>query len=107
MNYSNETSAWLSELQSVLDKIAESPKSTVAASTFSTAAGVATAAQWLTGMAAGLAVFAGLIATIILARLNWLKGEQAKQEIENQRLRNQVLRKKAVDLGIEIEDDEE
>jgi len=102
MNSLKETTAWLSGLQTTLDRIVESPKTTVAASMFSTTAGVAAASQWLTGLAAGLAVFAGLIATIILARLNWIKGEHAKLEVENQKIRNQLLKKKAHDLGMDI-----
>lgn len=87
--------------QNVLDKVAESPKLTVAASTFATTASVATAAQWINGVAAGAAVFAGLIATAALARVHWMNGNKAKMEAEEARLKVELLKVKLAELGIE------
>jgi multisubunit Na+/H+ antiporter MnhF subunit len=106
MIYLKGMSGWREGLQIAIDRVLESPKTTVAASTFSTTMGIATASQWITGVIGWLAALAGLIATIILARFNWLKGEHAKLEVENQKLKNEMLRKKAAELGIDIDDEE-
>lgn len=90
---------WQSELQHVATRVAESPKTTAAASAFSTAAGVASFQQWITGLGSTMAVFAGLIGVLVLARLNWIKSR-------NEEIRGRILREKAVELGIDLEDEE-
>lgn len=90
---------WQSELQLVAQRVIESPKTTAAASAFSTAAGVATFQQWITGVASTMAVFAGLIGVLVLARLNWIKSR-------NEEIRGRILREKAVELGIDLEGEE-
>jgi len=99
-NATSSTTSLSDALSSILDKVTENPKVTVAASTASTFAGVATAAQWLTGVAAGAAIFASLVATIALARLHWLRGEQSKIEAEKARLEIEELRKKLSNEGV-------
>lgn len=91
---------WQNELQHTLQRAIESPKTTAVASTFSTLAGVASIQQWLTGIASTLAVFAGLVGVIVLARLNWVK-------IENEKIRGRILREKAAELGIALDSDGE
>lgn len=102
MNFTKETSPWLEGLQSTLARLIESPKTTVAASTASATAGVALAAQWINGFIGLLAAGAGIAATVFLARVNWFKGEQHRLEVEHQKLENEMLKKKAHDMGIEI-----
>jgi hypothetical protein len=87
-----------SELQDALARAIESPKVAASASAFSTASGVAALQQWVTGAASTLAVFAGLVGVLVLARLNWIKGE-------NERIRGRILREKAAELGIDLLED--
>lgn len=82
-------------LHDVAQKALESPKTTAAASAFSTAAGLATLQQWVTGVGSTLAVLAGLVGALVLARLNYIKGE-------NEKLRGRILREKAIELGIDL-----
>lgn len=88
---------WKSELLNVIDQLADNPKVVALASGFSSGAGVLTVAQLLTGLAGGLAVFAGLACTLVLIRLNLLK-------IRNEEIQNRMLRQKAADSGVELED---
>lgn len=87
------------ELHAMVQRVAESPKATATASAFSTAAGLASIQQWLTGWASTLAVFAGLIGVLVLARLNWIKSE-------NEKIRGRILREKAEELGIDLMEDD-
>ena len=87
-----------SVLHDMADKAAESFKATAIVSTYSAAAGVATFQQWITGIASTLAVFAGLIGVLVLARLNLIKSE-------NEKIRGRILREKAGELGINLEED--
>lgn len=89
---------WQNDLQSAIERVAESPKTTAIVSAFSTAAGVASFQQWITGIASTLAVFAGLIGVLVLARLNLIKSE-------NEKIRGRMLREKAVEQGINLEED--
>ena len=89
---------WHNELQTLSEHVAESPKTVAIASSFSTAAGLLTVAQILTGFAAGLAVFAGLACTLVLIRLNLLK-------IRNEQMTLQLLRKRAAENGVDLEED--
>lgn len=90
----------MTNLRSVLHNIAEraveSPKTIAATSAFSTAAGLASLQQWVTGIGSTLAVFAGLIGALALARLNYIRSE-------NEKLRGKILREKAIELGIDLE----
>lgn len=86
---------WNSELTTLAERVAESPKTVAVASSFSTAAGLLTVAQVLTGLAAGLAVFAGLACTLVLIRLNLLK-------IRNEQITLQMLRQKAASSGVDL-----
>jgi hypothetical protein len=87
-----------SVLHDIADKAAESSKATAVVSAYSTAAGVATLQQWITGIGSTLAVFAGLIGVLILARLNYIKSE-------NEKIRGRILREKATELGIDLSED--
>ena len=89
---------WQNEYQNVVERVAESPKTTAIVSAFSTAAGVASFQQWITGIASTLAVFAGLIGVLVLARLNLIKSE-------NEKIRGRLLREKAEELGINLEEE--
>lgn len=82
MNFSREPSGVMEWVQSTLERAAESPKTTVVASTVSTTAGVAIASQWITSLLGLAAAAAGIIATLLLARTHWLKGNQHELEIE-------------------------
>ncbi len=82
-------------LHSVVEKALESPKTTAVTSAFSTAAGLASLQQWVTGIGSTLAVLAGLVGALVLARLNYIRGE-------NEKLRGRILREKAIELGIDL-----
>lgn len=101
MNFTKEMSALLEGLP----RLIESPKTTVAASTASATVGIAVAGQWLNSFAGWLAVVVGVVATGFLARVHWFKSEQHRLEIEHQRLENEILKKKARELGVAIEED--
>lgn len=88
-----------SALQSIAERAVESPKTTAAVSAYSTAAGLASIQQWITGIGSTLAVFAGLIGVLVLARLNYIKSE-------NEKIRGRILREKAVELGIDLDAEE-
>lgn len=90
---------WQIELQSAVDRVVESPKTIAIASTFSTAAGLASFQQWITGFGAGLAVWGGLFGVLVLARLNWIKSE-------NEKIRGRLLREKAQEMGVDLLDEE-
>lgn len=102
MNFLRETETWLDGLQ----RLIESPKTTATAAGATATAGVAMAGQWLNTTMGWAAVAAGIVATMFLARVHWFKGEQHRLEVEHQRMENEILRRKAKDLGIEIEDAE-
>lgn len=85
-------------LHGIAERAIDSPKVTAAVSAYSTAAGVATIQQWITGIGSTLAVFAGLIGVLVLARLNYIKSE-------NEKIRGRILREKAVELGINLDDE--
>jgi len=90
---------WQSEFQSAVERVLESPKTTAAVSAYSTAAGLAALQQWITGLGSTLAVFAGLIGVLVLARLNWIKSE-------NEKIRGRLLREKAHDMGVDLLEEE-
>jgi hypothetical protein len=89
---------WQSELQSAAERVMESPKTTALVSAYSTAAGLAALQQWITGLGSTLAVFAGLIGVLVLARLNWIKSE-------NEKIRGRLLREKAHEMGVDLLDE--
>lgn len=82
MNFSKDTSSWFEGLQSTLERVIESPKTTVLASTVSATTGVAIASQWITTAIGWLAALVGVVATLFLARVHWLKGNQHELEIK-------------------------
>lgn len=84
------------ELQSVAERVIESPKTTAAVSAYSTAAGMASMQQWITGIGSMLAVFAGLIGVLVLARLNLIRSE-------NEKIRGRILREKATEMGVDLD----
>jgi hypothetical protein len=90
---------WLEELRAMMERASESSKATGAVVTYTTASGTAAMLQWITGIGAAIAVFAGLAATLILARLNWIRGE-------NERIRGDILRKKLQGADIPLDEDE-
>lgn len=102
MNFLNETETWLDGLQ----KLIESPKTTAAAAGATATVGVAVAGQWLNTAMGVAAVAAGIVATMFLARVHWFKGEQHRLEMEHQRLENQILRAKARELGLAIDEEQ-
>lgn len=90
---------WHYELQALLQSAAESTRLNAIVSTFSSAAGLLTLGQFLTGIAAGAAVFAGLGCSLVLIRLNMIK-------IKNEHLKNAMLRARAEENGIELREDD-
>lgn len=84
------------ELQSVAERLIESPKTTAVVSAYSTAAGMAGLQQWITGIGSMLAVFAGLIGVLVLARLNLIRSE-------NEKIRGRILREKATEMGVDLD----
>jgi len=105
MNFSRETSPLLDGFLSAVERAIESPKTTIVASTATATAGTAMSAQWITGAFGMAATMAGITATVFLIRVHWLKGEQHKLEIEHQRMENKILRRKAQELGLTIEEE--
>lgn len=85
-------------LQNIAERLLDSPKTTTAISTYSTVAGVASMQQWITGIGSTLAVFAGLIGVLVMARLNLIRSE-------NEKIRGKILREKAIDLGVELDEE--
>ncbi len=71
MNFLKETETWLDGLQ----RLIESPKTTAATSAATATAGVAMAGQCVNTVAGWVAVVAGIVATMFLARVHWFKGE--------------------------------
>lgn len=88
-----------SEFQHLLQRAAESTGVNTTVSVFSSAAGLLTIGQVLTGLAASAAVFAGLACSLVLIRLNLMK-------IKNERLKTAMLRARAEDSGIDLRDDD-
>lgn len=86
---------WLNDFHVAIERVIESPKTTVAASAFSTAVGLASLQQWITGLGASLAVWAGLLGVLVLARLNWIKSE-------NEKIRSRLLKEKAHEMGVDL-----
>jgi len=90
---------WLNDFHVAIERVVESPKTiaaaTVATSAFSTAAGLASLQQWITGLGASLAVWAGLLGVLVLARLNWIKSE-------NEKIRSRLLKEKAHEMGVDL-----
>lgn len=91
------------ELRAVGERLVESPKTTAAASAFTTAAGVASFQQWLTGFGSQLAIYGGLAGVLVLARLNWLKGETEKERRRFEQERRILQRSKAAEMGIDLD----
>lgn len=92
--------SWSFELQSLWQSAAESTRLNAVVSAFSSAAGVLTLGQVLTGIAASLAVFAGLGCSLVLIRLNTIK-------IRNEHLRTAMLRADAKEKGIVLREDDQ
>lgn len=103
MNWREITMQMSDELRSVGERIAENPKTTAAASVFTTAAGVASFEQWLTGIGSQLAIYGGLFGVMVLARLNWLKGETEKERRKFEQERRLLNRMKAKEFGVDLD----
>lgn len=88
------------ELHGVLQQVAESPKATGIVAAATTSLGLASFTDILRGALSVAAVLAGLIATTILARVNWVK-------FRNEEIKNRILTKQAGELGIDLTRDEE
>lgn len=107
MNWQNVIMRLQSESAEAVRGIAENPKTLVAMSAFSTAAGVGGMMQWLSWGGSILAAFGGLVGVGVLARLNWLKGETEKERRKCEKARYALLSDKAKAAGFELEEDEE
>lgn len=89
-----------SELQSAVQQLAESPKVTGIVAAATTSVGLASYTDLIRGALSVVAVLAGIFATAILARVNWIK-------YRNEELKNRILTKQATELGIDLTKDEE
>lgn len=91
---------WHYELQALLQSAAESTRLNAIVSAFSGAAGLLTLGQILTGLAAAAAVFAGLVCSLVLIRLNLIN-------IRNAHIQTAMLRARAEEKGIELREDDQ
>lgn len=93
----------LSELSQIaVEKAAESPKTTVLVSAFSTLGGLAKILDWVSGALPTMAILAGFLGALVLAWLNWKRAKLVDVEIENQKINGRMLREAARAKGIEI-----
>jgi hypothetical protein len=86
---------YLDELHVMVQEMADSQKATAIIAATTTSVGLFTAVDLLRGAASVAAVIIGMIATGILARLNWVR-------VRNEELNNAILRKQAADMGIDL-----
>lgn len=86
---------FLDGLQSTLHEVASNPKVATAVSVTTATLGAASFADLIQGFLSCVAIAAGVIATILLARVHWVTGK-------NRDLENKILRKQAENLGIDL-----
>lgn len=106
MNLLSGTNVLLQSLKDTAERVAENPKATVAAATYSTGSGVLLTLQWIPTIVGTLATVAGFIATVILARYNWLKGETEAERRKNEKLKGDLLRAKAAEQGVDLDEED-
>jgi hypothetical protein len=92
MNFRNE-------LLSAAETVASNPKVSAGVSAVTTGLGVASATEWISGPLSSVAILAGIIATVMLARVHW-------ETHKNQVLQNKILRKELIKLGGDPDADE-
>lgn len=90
MNFSKDTSSWFEGLQSILERVIDSPKTTVLASTAVTSTGIMIASQWVTTVIGWLVALVGVAVTLFLGRAHWLKGNQHELEMELMRQKHEL-----------------
>lgn len=86
------------ELQSAATEIASNPKILAGVSAATTSLGVASMTEVISGALSMLAIVAGIIATVLLGRVHWAL-------YKNHMLQNKILRKQAIDAGIDPDKD--
>lgn len=106
MNWKELTTQSQELLQIAAEKAAESPKTAVAVSAYSTLGGLAALLDWVSGALPSLAILAGFIGALVLAWLNWKRGKLVEIQVENEKLRGRLLREKGHAMGIEIRTDD-
>lgn len=101
-------------LQIVGEKLIESPKPTLYVSAYAFAVGMTDVIDFFNAAIPKLAVLAGFIGVVILARLNWKKTKLTDAEkllkdleAENARIENRILREKMRKMGVELRREED
>lgn len=86
------------ELQSAVAEMASNPKVLGGVSAATTSLGLASVTEVISGALSMLAITSGIIATILLGRVHWAL-------YKNHMLQNKILRKQALDAGIDLDKD--
>lgn len=86
------------ELQAAMETVASNPKLSATVSVSTASLGTAWFADLIQGTFSIIAIISGVIATIFLIRVHWMT-------YKNRTLENKILRKQALDLGIDITKD--
>lgn len=128
MRFQNLLSDSREMLQIAGEKLIETPKPTVYVSAYTVAVGISSFMDWFSEALPKIAIFAGIIGVLVLARLNHKKGkltdleallrdeqlkaarfsvETAQQEAENAHIENRLLREKMRLMGVELRRDED
>jgi hypothetical protein len=90
---------WLNELGAIAEEMMSGPKVTVSVAAATTSAGVASLADIMSGALSWAALAAGLIATILLSRVHFIR-------YKNEVLQNKIFRAQLRELGGDPDKDE-
>lgn len=115
-------------LQIAGERLIESPKPTVYVSAYTFAVGISSFMDWFSEALPKIAIFAGIVGVLVLARLNHKKGkltdietllkdkqleaaryevETAQHAAENAHIKNRMLREEMRQMGVELRRDED
>lgn len=86
------------ELQLAVNEVASNPKISATVSVATASLGTAWFADLIQGTFSIAAIISGVIATVFLIRVHWIT-------FKNRSLENKILRKQALDLGIDLTKD--
>lgn len=90
---------WMRELGDIAEEMMSGPKVTVSVAAATTSAGVASLADIMSGALSWAALAAGLIATVLLSRVHFIR-------YKNEVLQNKIFRAQLRELGGDPDKDE-
>jgi hypothetical protein len=99
MNWLHSILEWWHATREAIESGMANPKVATVAATYSTSSGLLLLLDQTPKVIGILAALGGLIGMAIVARFNWLRGE-------NERLRGELLRKKLQGIDVSIDEDE-